>query len=52
MLPLCTEGLVHARMAERLAEIDLASAPVRMPTARGRRRSARRKGRQRTGSIT
>jgi hypothetical protein len=28
---ICTEELVRARMAERLAEIDLATAPVRRP---------------------
>jgi hypothetical protein len=47
---ICTEELVHARLAERLAEIDLATATVRRPA--GRRRLGRRRRLAASASIT
>jgi hypothetical protein len=44
--------LVHAVMAERLAEIDLSTAPVRVSPARTRPRFGRRKHRSGPESPT
>jgi hypothetical protein len=43
MHPIYIEELYRARLAERLAEIDLSTAPVRMRPANRRRRLGRRR---------
>jgi hypothetical protein len=46
-----TEELVRARLAERQAEIDLATATLRVRPAGARRRFGRRKRGHGSGSI-
>jgi hypothetical protein len=47
-----TEEFVRARLAERQAEIDLATVAVRVPPAGAHRRFGRRKRRHGSGSST